>query len=131
MALKPALKISAATITWTPSIASETEWANSPAYANVSLAPWAGDLFLSNIRISPGTNGWVDLGNNTGQTGKVVVADAVRFVYAANQDPPPGGDVPEWWAVHYFGAFVEGPADADRDGYGNLESRTCFFTLRD
>jgi uncharacterized lipoprotein YddW (UPF0748 family) len=68
-----------------------------------------------------GANGALLLQNNTGESGKIVVADAVRWVYAAGQDPPPAGRVPEWWAQHYFGQQVSGAADADGDGYSNAD----------
>jgi uncharacterized lipoprotein YddW (UPF0748 family) len=73
-------------------------------------------LIASNRRFSSGTGGYVRLSNDTGESGKIVLADAVRFVYAANQEPPPPGTVPEWWATHYFGSNVNGLADHDGDG---------------
>ena len=63
-----------------------------------------------------GTNGYVRLANNTGESSKVVIADAVRWVYAAGQEPPAPGLVPEWWARFYFGGQVPGGMDHDADG---------------
>jgi hypothetical protein len=37
---------------------------------------------------APGTNGFVRLSSNTGEPAKVVLADAVRFVFATNQEMP-------------------------------------------
>jgi GH43 family beta-xylosidase len=36
-----------------------------------------------------GTNGFVQLANNTGENGKVVIADALAFVYSTHQDTAP------------------------------------------
>ena len=69
----------------------------------------------------PGTNGWVRLRNQTGESNKVVIADAVRWVFAANQDPPPDGQVPEWWSRHFFGEGGSISLDADGDGYSNAQ----------
>lgn len=68
-----------------------------------------------------GTNGWVKLGNNTGEASKVVVADAVKWVYTANQDPPAPGAVPDWWARFYFNMPATSEADPDGDGFSTYE----------
>jgi hypothetical protein len=47
------------------------------------------------------------------------MADAVRFVYRANQETPNGTAVPDWWAYHYFGSNVNAQADHDGDGYAD------------
>ena len=46
-------------------------------------------LIASEKKFGQGTAGFVQLANNTGESGKLVMADAVRFVYSANQDLPP------------------------------------------
>jgi hypothetical protein len=78
-------------------------------------------LLASNQPFARGTAGAVRLRNNTGESGRVVVADAVRWVYAAGQDPPGTGAVPAWWAEPYFGGPVPGNADSDNDGYSNYD----------
>jgi len=78
-------------------------------------------LIASNRNFSSGTAGYVRLSNDTGESGKVVLGDAVRFVYAANQDPPPAGTVPEWWSRHYFGSVVDPSADHDGDGFSTYQ----------
>lgn len=50
-----------------------------------------------------GTNNFVRIGNGTGETGRLVIADAVRWVYRPNQDSPANGTVPAWWSAFYFG----------------------------
>jgi hypothetical protein len=74
-------------------------------------------LVASGRILDRGTNHYVRLTNSTGQGGRVVMADAVRLVYAPNQDPPPPNTVPAWWAHHYFGAAVEPLLDHDSDGF--------------
>ena len=49
--------------------------------------------------------------------GKVVMADAVRFTYAANQEPPAPGSVPQWWGDFFFGGPVNPGLDPDTDGF--------------
>lgn len=46
-------------------------------------------LLAEGRRFASGTNGFVQLSSNTGETNKVVIADAVAFVYSARQDAPP------------------------------------------
>jgi hypothetical protein len=66
----------------------------------------------------------VTLYNNTGETGKSLVANAMMWVYDAAQDFPTNDTVPAWWANFYFGTNVEGSvsgsADPDGDGYSNF-----------
>lgn len=49
--------------------------------------------------------------------GKVVMADAVRFTYATNQEPPVAGTVPQWWGDFFFGGPVNATLDPDADGF--------------
>jgi hypothetical protein len=46
-------------------------------------------LLATNLSFAAGTNGFVQLGNNTGQGGKSMTADAVRWVYSENQSVTP------------------------------------------
>jgi len=70
-----------------------------------------------------GTNGSVILYNDTGDTNKYLVANAMMWVYNASQDYSSNGVVPAWWANFYFGTnvngSVSGSADPDGDGYSN------------
>jgi hypothetical protein len=47
-------------------------------------------LLAGNKHFVSGANGLVRLANNTGESSKVVVADAVRWAYTAGQEPAPG-----------------------------------------
>jgi uncharacterized repeat protein (TIGR01451 family) len=74
----------------------------------------------ANMYFASGTNGYVIMNNNTGDTNKYLVANAMQWVYIAAQDDPTNGAVPAWWADFYFGTnAVSGSADADGDGYSN------------
>jgi uncharacterized repeat protein (TIGR01451 family) len=77
----------------------------------------------TNMYFATGTNGSVIIYNNTGETNKYVVANAMMWVYDAAQDYAGNGTVPAWWANYYFGTnvngSVSGSADADGDGYSN------------
>lgn len=73
----------------------------------------------TNLHFVAGTNGFVRIGNFAGDTGEVVMADAVRFVYRAGQDTPVAPTMPDWWALHYFGATTSALGDPDGDGYAN------------
>jgi uncharacterized repeat protein (TIGR01451 family) len=81
-----------------------------------SWRPLANDLYFA-----AGTGGNVTIDNNTGESGKSVVANAVMWVYDPAQDHPAAGSVPGWWANYYFGpgAVVDGSADTDGDLYSN------------
>jgi hypothetical protein len=74
-------------------------------------------LVGSDLNFRAGTNGFVRIHNGAGESGQVVVADAVRFAYRAEQDTPAGPTVPDWWAAHYFGGGVNPLLDHDGDGY--------------
>jgi uncharacterized repeat protein (TIGR01451 family) len=78
----------------------------------------------TNLYLASGTNGNVTIYNDTGDTNKYLVANAMMWVYNAAQDYSTNGAVPAWWANFYFGAnangYVNGAADADGDGYSNF-----------
>lgn len=73
----------------------------------------------TNLTFRSGSIGNVRIGNGTGEPDQIVVADAVRFLYRADQDTPTGTTVPDWWAFHYFGSNVNATADHDLDGYAD------------
>ncbi|MGC8861732.1 MAG: C10 family peptidase, partial [Armatimonadota bacterium] len=45
--------------------------------------------FASAVELKPGTSGHVILSNNTGETYKAVIADAIKFVYVGPETTPP------------------------------------------
>jgi hypothetical protein len=74
-----------------------------------------------NFYFTAGTNGNVTLYNDTGETNKTVVANAMMWGY--NTASPTNGSVPTWWANFYFptnNGYVSGTADPDGDGYDNF-----------
>lgn len=64
-----------------------------------------------------GANGFVRLGNGSGETNRIVIADAVDFAYTQGQDSPTNGTVPAWWSGFYFGANFVNPASPGSNGY--------------
>jgi hypothetical protein len=82
-------------------------------------------LLASALDYAAGTNNFAVVGNNTGETNTVVMADAMRWSYTLSQDNPPDGSVPPWWADFYFGGNVDGAADADGDGLSNYSEFVC------
>jgi hypothetical protein len=75
-------------------------------------------LLASNLFLPAGNSTSVQVANNAGYTGKVVMADGVQFVYAASQDTPSDVSVPAWWATAYFGTTnINASLDPDGDGY--------------
>jgi uncharacterized repeat protein (TIGR01451 family) len=83
----------------------------------------AWQLLASSMYFAGGTNGHVIMYNDTGETNKYLVANAMKWSYIAAQDDPTNGGVPAWWANYYFGTTngaVSGSADSDGDGYSNF-----------
>jgi uncharacterized repeat protein (TIGR01451 family) len=74
----------------------------------------------TNMYFARGTNGTVILYNDTGDTSKYLVADAMMWAYVAAQDYPTNGAVPAWWANFYFGTNVNGNVNglANTNGTG-------------
>lgn len=70
----------------------------------------------------PADGAFVRLRNNTGESGRVVLADAVEFRYRAEQDALDPANPPAWWTQHFFPGTSPSPAaDADGDGLANGE----------
>jgi hypothetical protein len=70
------------------------------------------------VPFAAGTNGFVRLGNGSGENNRVVIADAVKFTYSAAQDSPTDGTVPGYWANFFFGTSTINPAlDLNGNGY--------------
>ncbi|MCP5523340.1 MAG: family 10 glycosylhydrolase [Verrucomicrobiales bacterium] len=87
---------------------------------NQTVNGGAWNLLASRRAITPGT-GEVRLNNATGGTSGVVIADAVRWVYADDPPPASGNPPPIWWSWHHFGGPTSGNADIDFDGYNNAQ----------
>ena len=73
----------------------------------------------TNLTFRPGQLDGVRISNFTGQTGDVVMADAVRLSYNLAQDKPAGSTTPDWWTQFYFGTSVSPLLDSDGDGIPN------------
>lgn len=56
----------------------------------------------TNMFFDTGTGGNVALYNDTGESNKVIAANAMKWSYLTNQDFTPGS-VPPWWYEYYFG----------------------------
>ena len=76
-------------------------------------------LLATDVDFAVGTDGFATIGNNAGESDKVVMADALRWSYFPGQDFPADGSVPVWWSEFYFGTTVDGALDPDGDGYSN------------
>jgi uncharacterized lipoprotein YddW (UPF0748 family) len=74
-------------------------------------------LLAAGLRFAKGTNGYLQIANNSGETSKVILADGARFDYSPGQEPPAGMTAPLWWTGFFFGASVNPLADPDGDGY--------------
>jgi hypothetical protein len=79
----------------------------------------AWELLAAALSFSAGSGASAIIGNNSGDTNTIVMADAMRWSYAPGQDNPSDGSVPVWWAEFYFGNSIDGAADPDGDGYSN------------
>lgn len=77
-------------------------------------------LLTSHRPFLPGV-GQVRLDNATGEPGRVVLADAIRWIYAEGPTEPAPATPPLWWSLHYFGGAVRGEDDNDADLYTNLQ----------
>lgn len=89
-------------------------------FVDQSTAGGGWNLLALRRPLTPDT-GEVRLTNATGETSGVVIADAIRWVYAdipplANGNPPP-----IWWSWHHFGGPASGNTDLDFDGYNNAQ----------
>jgi hypothetical protein len=71
-------------------------------------------LIASAKPFARGTSGYFQWQNQTTESGKVVMADAVRFVYVG-QEPPAAGTAPLWWSQ--FFAITNMAGDGDLDGF--------------
>jgi len=75
-------------------------------------------VVATNLPFARGTGGYFQWQSATDESpSRVVMADAVRFVYATNQEPPAPGGVPQWWGEFFFGGAVNATLDPDTDGF--------------
>jgi hypothetical protein len=75
----------------------------------------------ANRLFARGTSGSFQWQNQTPETSRVVIADAVRFSYSAGQEPVAFGSVPRWWSQSFFGGSVNAGLDPDSDGFTTAE----------
>ncbi len=78
-----------------------------------SAALW--NPLATEVTFNAGTTGFVRLDNNA--TANVVIADAMRFTYSANQPLLSDGNFPSWWSGFYFEGAVDPNVDHDGDGF--------------
>ncbi len=76
---------------------------NSQMNINQSVPGGMWQTLVTGQYFSAGNSGFVRIGNGTGETNKVVIADAVQWSYSAGQDSPTNGTVPGWWASFFYG----------------------------
>ena len=82
-------------------------------------------LVAASEPLDPGTNAYVRLANNSsGETNKIVIADAVRWVYSPAQDAPANGSLPVWWSEYYFSTDILNSSDLGANGYSLLANYT-------
>lgn len=95
---------------------------DSTANVNQTINGGRWQLLVAGQFFAAGTNGFVQLGNGTGENNRLVMADAVRFYFHPGQDVRSDGTVPGWWAGFYFGTnSISGAIDADGDGYTTFQ----------
>lgn len=87
----------------------------SSARVNQETGGGAWRQVATNLNFRAGTNGFARLSNGTSDTNQVVVADAFRFAYRAEQDSPAGPAAPRWWTQFYFGPNGNVALDSDGD----------------
>jgi hypothetical protein len=78
-----------------------TDGVNQTTYTASNNASW--QPLATNFYFASGTNGNVIIDNGTGETNKLVVANAMMWSYVDSQDYPPAtnGSVPAWWSAYY------------------------------
>lgn len=87
------------------------------ASMNQTTGGGAWRLIAPALNCVAGIQSHVLIGNHTGETNKVVMADAVRWAYNLSQDIPTDGSVPAWWSDIYFSGNIDPSLDHDQDGY--------------
>lgn len=82
----------------------------------------AGSLIVWTNVTLPAAGAFVRLRNDTGEAGRVVLADAVEFRYRPEQDALEAAAPPAWWQQHFFPDANPSPdEDSDGDGLTNGE----------
>lgn len=95
--------------------------ASSSTTVNESINGGNWHLLASNETFAAGTSGFVRLGNYTGESNKIVISDAVKWVYTPGQDLPVNGNVPGWWANFYYGTNNINPSQLAANGYSIID----------
>jgi hypothetical protein len=73
---------------------------------------------------------FVQIGNGTGESNKIVIADALMLAYNAAQDSPTDGSLPGWWSTYYYGVQVPGSLPG-ANGYSAFASYVIGLTPTD
>jgi len=84
---------------------------------NQSVPGGSWQLLTAGKYFAAGAGGFVRIGNGTGETGKVVIADAVQWVYSNGQDTSTNGTLPAWWVSFYFGTNTVNGSSPGANGY--------------
>ncbi len=84
---------------------------------NQTVPGGSWQLLTAGQYFAAGTNGFVRIGNGTGETNKVVIADAVEWLYSAGQDVSTNGTVPAWWSSFFFGTNAVNGSTPGSNGY--------------
>lgn len=90
------------------------------ASVNQQAGGGAWRLLAPAVDCDAGTQSFAVIGNNTGESAGVVMADAMRWSYVTSQDIPTDGSVPGWWSGYYFGGDATASLDPDGDGYSTV-----------
>jgi sugar lactone lactonase YvrE len=87
-------------------------------FVNETVNGGSWQRIANGVPFAAGTNGFVRLGNGSGENNRVVIADAVKFTYSPAQDAPTNGTVPGYWANFFFGTnAVNAGLDPNGNGY--------------
>ena len=87
---------------------------------NQTLPGGSWQLLTAGQYFAAGTNSFVRIGNGTGETNRVVIADAVQWVYSAGQDSATNGIIPSWWSGFFFGTNIVDGSALGSNGYSLL-----------
>ncbi|MDB6029294.1 MAG: hypothetical protein JWM68_5517, partial [Verrucomicrobiales bacterium] len=86
-----------------------------------TTATGAWRLLVADKEFSAGASGYARVANDTGETNRIVAADAFLWKYSVSQDIRTNGTVPDWWANFYFGTTnINAQADVDADKYSSF-----------
>jgi hypothetical protein len=90
-------------------------------FVNETINGGSWQLIGSRLPFAAGTNGYIRLSNGSGESNKIVIADAVQLTFNTGQDLPTNNTPPAWWLNYYLGTnAVNATQDPDGDGYSTL-----------